>query len=287
MGWNDPVEDYLPGFTLKLKPEGIESKVTIADLMSHRTGLQTMPLTVQAVNFMQDPEWNPKDNPLKYSREALIGAMCSMEAVDTFRQKFNYSNIGIVAAAEASAKAMNMSWDKMITEMLFRPLEMYSTTTSIEDIEEGDQRATGYLAGENGNIAVPATNMDVISPAGGINSTLNDMAKMLQFLLTGYPDQEPGAGGREMMWSVQAEDATFGGMLPGYSYGMGWFLKEWNSYRVAEHMGNGLGFSANLSVIPELGVGYAVLSNIMPSSLQHEIDVKNLIWEMLIHDARE
>ena len=63
---------------------------------------------------------------------------------------------------------------------------------------------------------------------------------------------------------------------------MGWFIKDWNSYKVAEHMGNALGFSANLSVIPELGIGYVVLSNLMPSTLQHEIDIDNMIWEILI-----
>ena len=281
MDWNDPVEKYLPYFKLKLKANTTNSKPTIADLLSHRTGIFTMGISQQAVNFEQDPNWDPKDNPLKYSREEVIKAMTKLEATDTFRLKHNYSNISIVAAAESSAKVMNKSWDKLMDDKMFVPLSMLNTTTSITQIKDMDNFAKAYLSGEEGNTLAALTNMDVFSPAGGINSNIIDMAKWLQFLTNKKGKIKISNKELDIMWSKQVEDASFGGMLPGYSYGMGWFLKEWNNYKVAEHMGNGLGYSANLSVIPELGVGYIVLSNLMPSNLQYEIEVKTLIWDAL------
>ena len=70
------------------------------DLLSHRTGINTGSLILKAINFIQDPDWDPKDDALKFSREALIKKMMKTEAKDTFRLKHNYSNIGITAAAE-------------------------------------------------------------------------------------------------------------------------------------------------------------------------------------------
>ena len=282
MKWDDPVEKYLPYFKLKLKPGNLNTKTTIGDLLSHRIGINTGPLILKAVNFRQDPTWDPKDDALKFSREALIKEMIKFEAVDTFRMKHNYNNIGITAAAESSAKAMNMTWDKLMKEKMFKPLSMFNTTTSISQIKDMDLFAQGYLLGKEGNTKAFLTNMDVVSPAGGINSTISDMAKWLQFLLDKKSEIQIAEKELNMMWTKQVEDASFGGQLPGYSYGMGWFLKEWNNYKIAEHMGNALGYSANLSVIPELGVGYVVLSNLMPNTLQHEIDLDNMIWEILI-----
>jgi len=282
MKWDDPVEKHLPYFKLKLKPSNINIKTTIGDLLSHRTGIITGPLILKAVNFLQDPNWDPKDDALKFSREELIKEMMKIEAGDTFRLKHNYNNIGITAAAESSAKAMNMTWDKLMKEKMFKPLSMLNTTTSISQIKDMDNFAKGYLQGKEGNTTALLTNMDVISPAGGINSTINDMAKWLQFILDKNRKIQISDKELDMMWTKQVNDASFGGKMPGYSYGMGWFIKEWNNYKIAEHMGNALGYSANLSVIPELGIGYVVLSNLMPSALQHEIDIENMIWETLI-----
>ena len=78
MKWDDPVEKYLPYFKLKLKPDNLNTKTTIGDLLSHRTGINTGPLILKAVNFRQDPTWEPKDDALKFSREALIMEMIKL-----------------------------------------------------------------------------------------------------------------------------------------------------------------------------------------------------------------
>ena len=282
MKWDDPVNKYLPYFKLDLKTNDKNAKSTIGDLLSHRTGVNTGPLILKAVNFMQDPNWDPKDDVLKFSREALIKEMMKTEAQDTFRLKHNYSNIGITAAAESSGKAMGVTWDKLMKDKMFIPLSMLNTTTSISQIKDINNVAKGYMQGKEGNTNTLLINMDVVSPAGGINSTIVDMAKWLQFILGENHKIQIADNELKTMWTKQVEDASFGGQMPGYSYGMGWFIKDWNNYKIAEHMGNALGFSANLSVIPKLGIGYVVLSNLMPSTLQHEIDIDNMIWEILI-----
>ncbi len=282
MSWDDPVDKYLPYFQLELLPEGTNTKPTIRDLLSHRTGIFSMELTQKCVNWGMDPNWNAKDDSIRFSREALIKAMTKIAAKDTFRLKHNYSNVGITAAAVSSAKATGFTWDNLIEKKLFKPLSMNSTSTLLSQVKDMNRVSKGYLAGKEGNTPIDAINLDVISPAGGINSSINDMGEWLKFLLSKKSKVKINDNELNEMWTKQVEDASLGGMLPGYSYGLGWFIKEWNNYKVVEHMGNALGFSANLTLIPELGVGYVVLSNLMPNNLQYEIDLKYIIWEQLI-----
>ncbi len=72
-------------------------------------------------------------------------------------------------------------------------------------------------------------------------------------------------------WSEQIGGADLGGMFPGASYGLGWFLTQWQGRRVVEHGGNALGYSAQVAFLPDEGVGFVVLSNCLPNPLQTAI----------------
>ena len=125
-------------------------------------------------------------------------------------------------------------------------------------------------------------NMDVVSPAGGINSCARDMRNYLKLLLSGGVHK----GNRlinkaeiEEMWTTQIQGADVGGLMPGASYGMGWFIQSWNGYRVVEHAGNALEYTANIALIPELGIGYVMMSNLMPTPILGTIN--EIVWEAL------
>ena len=81
------------------------------------------------------------------------------------------------------------------------------------------------------------------------------------------------------MWTPQVQGADVGGMMPGASYGMGWFIRSWNGYRVVEHPGNALGYTANIALLPELGLGYAMMSNLMPTPIPGIIN--EIVWGAL------
>ncbi|MBN1272844.1 MAG: beta-lactamase family protein [Candidatus Aminicenantes bacterium] len=282
MGWDDPITKYLPYFHLKIKSDNPKDQVLIRDLLSHRTGFFHMSLIQKAINWEQDPDWDLKSDPIRYSREALLKAASEFEPQENFRLIHLYSNISMVAAAEASAKAVGIEWDILMKKRLFEPLGMTKTTTSITQIKDLQNVAKGYLLGEEGCLPVMAINMDVVSPAGGINSCARDMGNFMKLLLSGgvfNGKRLIKKSELEEMWTTQVQGADIGGLMPGASYGLGWFIRSWNGNKVVEHPGNALGYTANIALIPELGIGYVMLSNLMPTPILGEINV--IVWEAL------
>jgi CubicO group peptidase (beta-lactamase class C family) len=111
------------------------------------------------------------------------------------------------------------------------------------------------------------------------------MAYWIRFLLCNEIKDGTSLVGKEEInetWSKQIAGAEVGGLMPGAYYGLGWFLREWNGYKVVEHAGNALGFSANIAMIPELGVGYVMLSNLFPNPLLGNLN--EIVWEVLIEN---
>ena len=88
MGWDDPVRRHLPGY--HLADDDADKRVVIRDLLCHRIGLASLTML-----------WYGLDT----SREEVLGASYEAELLYPFREKFNYSNIGFLAAGEAAAKA--------------------------------------------------------------------------------------------------------------------------------------------------------------------------------------
>lgn len=283
MSWDDPVTKYLPYFKLPIKADNPKDRVTIRDLLSHRTGFFHMDIIQKAINWEEDPDYAKR--PDRYTRKSLLEEAAGYEPVDTFREKHNYSNVGMVAAAMASGKAACKSWDDLMEEMLFKPLGMNRSSTSILRIHADHEVATGHLLEENGYRPCMLINMDVISPAGGINASLADMTQWLKCLLCDGKHGEKrliDSKALNEMWEVQIDKADLGGMFPGAKYGLGWFIKEWNGFKVVEHGGNALGFSANVGLIPELNIGYVMLSNALPNPLQ--MTLGDEVWKTLINE---
>ena len=172
-----------------------------------------------------------------------------------------------------------------MTERVFEALGMADSATLFEDTKKHPRLATGYLLSGAEPKAVPLYSMDALCPAGGMSSSAEDVARWLRLLLAeGRHEGEQLVGERELreMWKTQIEGAEVGGMMPGADYGLGWFLREWEGHRVVEHPGNGFGYSANIALIPELGIGYVMLSNLMPNPLEFELNDR--VWRALAAD---
>ncbi|MHC4944574.1 MAG: serine hydrolase domain-containing protein [Planctomycetota bacterium] len=283
MNWDDPITKYLPYFKLKIRSENTSDQVTIRDLLSHRTGFFFMELIQKAINWAQDPDFDSREEKDKCTRESLLRDAVEFEPIAAFREKHNYSNISMLAAAMASGEAAGMDWDTLMEKRMFEPLGMKRSTTSITQIRKGEEVATGHLKDGDEISTALLLNMDVISPAGGINSTILDMAIWLRFLLSeGAHEGKRLVGIKELRetWTKQVGGADVGGMLPGASYGLGWFITEWKGHTVVEHGGNALGYSAMVALIPDEGIGFVLLSNCLPNPLQTTL--KEKVWDKLL-----
>ena len=98
-----------------------------------------------------------------------------------FRTEMVYSNIGFTIAGEALARAAGMSYEDLVRRRVITPLDMRSTTISSAEFARATNRVTPHavIAGVQGPIRL--SDIDIIAPAGAVNSTANDMATWLRF----------------------------------------------------------------------------------------------------------
>jgi CubicO group peptidase (beta-lactamase class C family) len=267
MSWDDPVDKHIPEFRLKVDTG--DDKVTVRDLLCHRTGFTRMGI-LWAAGSLSQPE--------------LIELAATAEPFAEFRKKFLYNNVMYMAAGHAAGKAADSDWESLVAARILVPLNMTDSTTSITDAQKDERLAKGYLWNEKKQTyrRLPMRNLDLIGPAGSINSNVKDMAQWVRFQL-GKGKYE----GKQLLspqmhaetWKQQIE------MAPGAGYGLGWMLQEWNGKKVIEHGGNIDGFSAQVALLPEHNLGYVLLANVTSTPLQQKsIDI---VFDSLVGDASD
>jgi CubicO group peptidase (beta-lactamase class C family) len=264
MKWDDPVTKYLPYFQMNIESDNASAEVTLQDVLSHRTGFTRMGLLFASGQI---------------PREEILHDATKAEPYVEFRQKFYYSNVMYMSAGVAAGIAAGTDWDTLVKELIFKPLDMDRTTTSVTQVEKDSHLSSGYLWDEDLQVYEykPMRNVDNIGPAGSINSNVLDMAQWLRLQL-GYGEYE----GRRLVseaslretWKSHIEIAG------GVSYGMGWMIREWEGQPVIEHGGNVDGFSAQVAMLPESGLGFVLLTNASVSSLPPL--AINLVWDTLL-----
>ena len=251
MRWDDRVIDHLPGF--RLKDPYVTREIRLRDLLSHRTGLARGELL-----WFYAP----------FDRREILRRLQYLDQASGFRSGFSYSNLMYVAAGEAVAAASGMSWDTFLAETFFRPLGMNSTGTAIAGL--GGNLATPHARIDGSITPIPWLNVDNIAPAGGVNSSAADLAKWMLFHLAGGVSEE----GALLRPTDVAEMRTPQTIIPipptgrpsltdpiFRAYGLGWYLEDYRGVRTAYHTGRIDGMSSRLTLVPERGLGIAILTN--------------------------
>ncbi len=129
MSWDDPVTKFLPYFELKIDTDDSEARVTIRDLLAHRTGFTRMGIL-----------WAGG----AVSREEVLRTATRAEPWSPFRKKFYYNNVAFLAAGMASSVAAGSSWDELLAERLLTPLGMKSSSSSIRTAQRDARLSLGY-----------------------------------------------------------------------------------------------------------------------------------------------
>jgi len=104
---DDSPKKFLPYF--KLRDADADAKITLRDLLSHRSGLNRTDIAMVSGVL---------------NREELIQVAAMAKPTAKLGEKFQYQNVMYTAAGEAVARAQNSTWDKLIETRLFKPLGM-------------------------------------------------------------------------------------------------------------------------------------------------------------------
>lgn len=242
---DDPISDHLPNFSIK----DAARPVTIADGLSHRTGLTRMGILWAGGTA---------------TRDDLLTAVARAEPVAGVGEAFNYSNVPFSAAGWAAEEATGMTWEELITEWLAGPLGM---TLSFDTPANA---AKGYRWNDETEASefLPPRDLYLIAPAGTIHTSPREMAKYGRMLLNhGELDGRRyiEAETLERNWTPIGDPSPLGG------YGLGWFVSTVQDQRMVNHGGNIDGYASTFALLPEAGYGVAALMNVSASTLQQEI----------------
>ncbi len=267
MSWDDPITRYLPYFQLIPKGAAEGEEVTVRDLLCHRTGYMRM-------NIL----WL---NESVSSRKEVLKLVTRSEPFFNFRKRFNYTNIGFLAAGEASAAAGGKDWDTLVNERIFLPLGMTGSNTSVRAAAKDPHTTTGYIWEQYARQNKPLVmrNMDLIGAAATINSNVKDMARWLLFHLnkgTFKGKRLLSEANHQEMWSPQFP------LGQDLDYGLGWFIRKWKGQLQVDHGGGIDGFNTQVAMLPEANLGFVLLTNCQTNPLVN--DSFELVWDTLLGD---
>ena len=254
ISFNDNPRKHVP--ELEFYNDDMNNGIIIKDLMRHTTGLPR-----------HDGAWYFFPS---YDKDSLIQRLKYHEPFTGLRQKWYYNNFGFLLQGVITEKLSGKSWEENIEEKFFKPLGMNRSKTTISGMKESSNKAYGYTLDADRNIEkTDYYDIAGMSPAGSINSSVNDMSQwLITWINKGkYKDQQiiPEDYIKE---AISSQAIVASGVpsdeLPNVhfaNYGYGWFLHSYKGHYMVEHGGNIDGFSASVGFYPSDKIGVVVLVN--------------------------
>ncbi|MCX6698734.1 MAG: serine hydrolase [Methanomicrobiales archaeon] len=250
LSWDDQVVTLDHGF--QLSDQWVSDHVTIRDLLMHRTGLPAY-----AGDELQD---------IGYNRQEVISKLRLVPLLGDYRSSYAYSNIGITSAAEAAAKKVGMSWEDLVADRVLVPAGMKNTSARFTDFANAADRVDTYSMMNGTPVAGPLLNDDVNSPAGGVSSTINDMARYARLQLNeGSIDGKQVIDAAALKETHRPQNIMRTTNTSIMAYDLGWeSVAEKGRIRV-EHGGDlTSGVSTYITLYPEEKMAVVVLTNGFP-----------------------
>ncbi|ESP00687.1 hypothetical protein LOTGIDRAFT_157977 [Lottia gigantea] len=228
---------------------------TLEDLLGHRMGL-------------------PSNNDIRYddklTRKNLLDRMKYLPGYKTFRGSFVYNNLMYGILTYIAEKLGGKSWEELVREEIFQPLEMTNSTfATIADFEHSV--ALPYMYD---NDTDPTKLPDeytrrwaLLCGSGCVMSNAVDMANWMNFHLSN--GKTPS--GKQLMDTSTVKDMrkprNFNSPLKYFSkpkfpkttskdgYGLGWFLGYYDGMKIQWHSGSTRGYRALLTLYPDYNIG--------------------------------
>jgi beta-lactamase class C len=273
----EPVAKYSASLRL---PGGNEHKATVADLLSHRLGL---------FSHANDSKLEDGIDP-RFLRASLyqLNAICPPGSC------WAYQNVAYDAATEVVEKLTGKSYAEAVREQLFGPLGMASASMSREGLVTARRWARPHVGGKNSKPVEVVEPYYRVPAAGGVNSTIKDLAIWMQAQM----GIEPGVLSPRVLEAVQTARVSTPGELGRMrkfrervrtaAYGLGWRIYDYSGHRVVAHRGGVRGYRSLIMFDPAMKSGVVALwngSSGQPWGL--EFEVMDMIYRLEARDWLE
>ncbi|MGZ8350135.1 MAG: serine hydrolase domain-containing protein [Allosphingosinicella sp.] len=270
----EPVSRHAPSMRL---PGGNEARATVSDLLSHRLGL---------FSHAQDPRleegWDAR-----YLRSTLatLHNICAPGSCHA------YQNVAYDAASEIVEQVTGKSYEEAVRERLFAPLGMTGATTTREGLMRARSWARPHAGGRNSRPVEVTDSYYRVPAAGGVNSSIGDLAVWMLAQMGEAPDVLP----LPVLAAVQAPRANTPGetgrrrkyreRTTSSAYGLGWRVIDYAGHSTIGHHGGVRGYRSLMLFDPVRRAGVVALwnsSSSRPNGIEYE--VMDMVYHLPFRD---
>ena len=234
-----PIQTYIKGF-----PKKIKGDITIRHLLKHTSGISHYSSKWDALSFTH------------YT--ALVDALDAFKDNDLNFEpgtQFMYSSYGYTVLGAIIEKVSQMSYGEYMRKNIWDKAGMSNTSLEVDE-QKYSNKSRLYLKVGSTYIKSPNTDLSVIYPAGGVQSTAKDLLKFGEAVLH---NKLIKSSTLEMMINETDELAPSIGDDP---YGFGWAVYDDPKYgKIIQHGGSQPGTSSFFSIFLDHKMVSVVLSN--------------------------
>ena len=236
------ISSLLPGYPQRGHP------VTVHQLLTHTSG----------VNSFRSPEQRLALPQRDLTMQEMLTLAAEAPPESEPGERFLYNDAGYNLLGAIIQQVSGQTYEEFLQGQIFGPLGMARTFYEHpERINPG--RVTGYVPGPDGPQNVPATNVSLAFAAGGLLSTIDDLARW-HAALTAHRLLRP-----ETLALAYTPATLNDGTSTGYGYG--WQICSCAGCRIVEHGGEFAGFHNHALRLPDDDIFVTVLTNQLPGIL--------------------
>ena len=257
---DDPLARWIPEANKLIYPTRDDRPITLRQLAQHTSGLP------------RDGAFDMEKNP---DETTVLGSLAKLTLDRSPGLESVYSNLGFGLLGIVVSRAAKQPLHDVIASRIFAPLGMTSTGWDPAHLP-AEHLAPAFT--DDGKTKQPAR-LGAIDGAGGIYSTVRDMARYAGFLLAAYPprdDDDHGTIRRATIREAQHSgfaleprasikpDAKRGEPsidLDASSYGFGWVRRQSCTTDQILHNGAVDSYRAALALRTASGIGVVVMTN--------------------------
>ncbi len=257
LNWDDKVKKHLPDFQMK-DPVATED-LMIRDLVSNRTG----------ISGTSEILWYGTD----ITRDELVKKLQYVDAEYSIRSHYAYRNVMFVVAGQVIEAVTGESLDNFLKKRIISPLGMNRTATTLKDLPRFHNIASPHLEMQGKIAPIPYRNMDTPLAAGGLFSSVNDMAQWLKLQMETFQTTGDPIVASETLKETHTPHINLDVSHPNFrmfmgapqpqlgAYAMGWLVGDRTGKKMVVHNGAIDGMQAFVGLVPSEKVGVVVLTN--------------------------
>ena len=176
--WDEPISKTFGNY---IDVPDAYKNITLLHLLSHRAGLQAN------LDIDKLLEYKENKSPIMSQRKDYVTNVFAQSPAGEMGKTFLYSNSGFVIAGHIAEYKMGRSWETLVKEFIFRPLNITSADFGAPRGRDVQDEPMGHYFDDSVNKRVAVEPQDIISdnplvlgPAGTLNMNAQDMIKYLK-----------------------------------------------------------------------------------------------------------